>query len=70
MSQNARLLNYLESHQNGITQLEAFNAIGCCRLSERIRELERLGFTIDHEPEKTPGGARVVRYRLTKIAYG
>ena len=69
MTQNARLLNWLESH-DGVTQLEAFTMLGCCRLSERIRELERLGIPIDHEPEKTPSGARVIRYRLTHIAYG
>lgn len=34
MSQNAKLLSYLEQHPEGITQLEAFNALGCCRLSE------------------------------------
>lgn len=68
-SQNARLLAFLESHE-GVTQLEAFNALGCCRLSERIREIERAGYLIEHEPEKTPGGARVIRYRLTRIAYG
>ena len=69
MTQNTRILTYLETH-DGLSQLEAFNALGCCRLSERIRELERLGFLIDHEPEKTAGGARVIRYRLQRIAYG
>lgn len=69
MTQNARLLNYLETH-DGITQLESFNTLGCCRLSERVRELEHLGFVIDHDPEKTPNGHHVVRYRLTRIAYG
>ena len=64
MTQNARLLNWLETHQNGLTQLEAFNALGCCRLSERIRELKRLGYLIEHSPEKTANGARVMRYRL------
>ena len=64
MTQNAKLLSYLERHSEGITQLEAFNALGCCRLSERIRELERLGYLIEHAPEKTAGGARVMRYRL------
>ncbi len=66
MTQNARLLNWLETHPNGLTQLEAFNALGCCRLSERVRELERLGYLIEHSPEKTPSGARVVRYRLVQ----
>ena len=70
MSQCAKLLAYLESHDEGITQLEAFNTLGCCRLSERCRELERLGILIDHVPERTAGGARVIRYRLLRVAYG
>ena len=63
MTQNAKLLNYLERHPQGITQLEAFNTLGCCRISERVRELERLGYVIEHAPEKI-NGARVMRYRL------
>jgi len=70
MTQNARLLNWLETHDEGVTQLEAFNSLSCCRLSERVRELERLGYLIEHEPERTVAGARVVRYRLQRIAYG
>ncbi len=62
-SQNAKLLRYLEANPNGLSQLEAFNTLGICRLSERIRELERLGFTIDHIPEHTEK-ARFIRYRL------
>ena len=70
MTQNARILNWLESHDEGITTLEASDNLRICRLSERIREIERLGFLIDHEPERTAGGARVIRYRLQRIAYG
>ena len=69
MTQKAKLLNYLETH-NGITQLESFMSLGICRLSERIRELERLGILIDHNPETTPNGHHVIRYKLGKIAYG
>ena len=64
MTQNGKLLAFLESHPNGITQLEAFNTLGICRLSERCRELQRLGYVLSHTPEKTPSGARFVRYRL------
>lgn len=64
-TQNAKLLCYLEANPNGITQLEAFTALSCCRLSERVRELEALGFQIEHKAERTNTGARVVRYRLT-----
>ena len=64
MTQNDRLIAYLEAHDGGITQLEAFNTLGICRLSERIRELTRMGHSIIGTPERTPGGARVIRYRL------
>lgn len=64
LSQNAKLLSFLEYHPNGITQLEAFNTLGICRLSQRIIEIQRLGFDIEHRPEKTAGGARVIRYLL------
>lgn len=63
-SQNARLLAHLESHPQGISQLEAFNTLGICRLSERVREIERLGYLIEHIREKTAGGAHVTRYKL------
>ena len=64
MTQNGRLLNYLETHSNGITQLESFNTLGIARLSERIRELDALGYKCRHDPETTSTGARVFRYRL------
>jgi len=64
VSQCGKLLNYLEQNSNGLTQLESFNALGICRLSERVRELEALGFEIEHKPERTNTGARVVRYQL------
>ncbi len=64
MTQNAKLLSYLEQHPHGITQLEAFNLLGCCRLSERVRELQTLGYVLDHRPERTANGARVIRYVL------
>lgn len=69
MTQLARLLNYLESH-DGITTLEAMEQLRILRLSERCRELQKRGFLIEHQPEKTSGGARVVRYRVEHIAYG
>ena len=70
MTQLDKLMNYLESH-DGITTLEATIQLGICRLSERIRELEREGVSVRHDPEKTPNGARVIRYRLDdKVAYG
>ena len=64
MTQNARLLNYLETHPNGITTLEAMQHLKILRLSQRVIELERLGYSISHTPEHTENGARVIRYKL------
>ena len=63
IGQLARLLTYLQEH-DGITQLEAFYALGICRLSERARELEQHNYLISRAPERTVSGARVIRYRL------
>jgi hypothetical protein len=69
MTQNAKLLAYLESH-DGITTFEATLNLGICRLSERVREIERLGFNISHDPE-TVNGHHFIRYRLVEhYAYG
>jgi hypothetical protein len=71
-TQNQRLLAYLRKHRKGITQLEAFTALGICRLSERVRELE--GYAYEYFPqchiartrETAPSGATVTRYKLAK----
>ena len=63
MTQLPKLLTYLKSHQ-GITTLEASDKLRICRLSQRIIELEQLGYVLEHRPEKTENGARVVRYLL------
>ena len=65
MSQNTRLLEYLK--RSDVTQLQAFSELGICRLSERVRELERQGHVIEHKMVEVPtreGTARVTRYRL------
>lgn len=46
-----------------ITPLEALEHCGCFRLSERIRELEALGWLIDRKPVKQ-GGKRFMSYEL------
>jgi hypothetical protein len=51
LSQNSKLLTFLQSGR-GITQLEAFNTLGICRLSQRVAELEQLGWVINHESVK------------------
>lgn len=68
MTQKSRLLHHLETH-GAITQLDAFNGLGICRLSERVRELESLGYVIEHTLVEAPsrnGTAHVMRYRLVK----
>ena len=67
MTQNARLLNYLETHPNGITTLEAMQHLKILRLSERIRELSKY-YEFSHTPEHTENGARVIRYKLLNAA--
>ena len=66
LSQTEALLVYLLNEQKGITQLEAFNTLGCCRLSERVRELEARGYLIDHHRERVPSGKWVMRYKLIR----
>lgn len=75
-TQNARLLQYLKKNKRGISQLEAFNKLGICRLSERIRELQGWGkqlyrsgesHCISHQSERVKtryGYATVTRYKL------
>ena len=49
----------------GITTLIAMNPpFNCCRLSERIREIEREGWLCTHERIKTESGKRVTYYTL------
>ena len=69
IGQNARLLAYLETHDEGISTLEAMEKLRICRLSERVRELERHGILIEHEPDRS-NNARFIRYRLLRVAYG
>ena len=67
--QNALVLDWLE-HHDGLTTAEATDSLRIFRLSERVRELERMGIVIDHVPERTSDGARVIRYILCRQPYG
>ena len=74
MNQNARLLSYLEQH-GSITSLEAVDNLGILRLSERVREIEKLGIQINHCPVEVPNRfgqtCHITRYVLEdKFAYG
>lgn len=65
-SQSMKILQYMK--ENGsITSLDAFHHIGCTRLSGRIFDLKKMGYTIDKTMEEVPtrdGTARVAVYRL------
>ena len=80
-TQNQRLLAYLRKHRKGITTMEAFQNLGICRLSERIREIQgAYPVEITHKVkdqndpviritktrETTPTGATVTRYKLAR----
>ena len=45
MNQQTSILHHLRHAE--LSQLVAFNKLGVCRLSERIREIESRGFAID-----------------------
>lgn len=68
MSQNAKLISYLSQH-GSITTLEAVQELGVLRLSERVRECERLGWVFAHTRTQVPtrdGHAYVTRYSLIR----
>ena len=46
MTQCERLLDYLESHPNGITQYEAIPSLGILRLASRVSDLRKDGVKI------------------------
>lgn len=60
-SQNKRLLDFFEAGGK-ITQLEALNRFGCCRLSARIYDLRDRGHKIESEFITVPSGKRVKQY--------
>lgn len=62
-TQNWEILGYL--HEAGqLTPLGALFLCGCFRLSERIRELEALGWKIKHDRVKLKNGKHVMSYSL------
>ena len=62
MTQNEAILQHLSSGAE-LTPLTALQLCGSLRLSERIRELEAQGVSIEHQMVKV-GGKRVCSYRL------
>ena len=47
-----------------VTPLSALKSAGSLRLSQRIIELEKMGWEIEHIPYKFKSGRRVMSYRL------
>jgi hypothetical protein len=69
MSQNQRLLNYLQKH-SGIHPLEAWVQLGLYRLSARVKDLRDAGHNITSERREVLNQfgekCRVAFYRLGK----
>lgn len=65
MSQKDAILTHL-TYGNSLTPVEALELFGTFRLSERIREIERLGAHIERKWARTYNGARVRSYRIAK----
>lgn len=65
MSQTDRLLELLRRKgPDGVTALEALEAIGSFRLAARVADLREAGFIIDTEMVTLPNGKRIARYRI------
>ena len=62
MTQKTRILEYLKTGK-GITPLIAMDRFNCYRLSQRIIEIERDGYTIEHKWYPLRKG-RCMSYRL------
>jgi hypothetical protein len=65
MSQQTQILAYLKRGY-GITPLTALDKFGCFRLSERIRDLEKTGVSIEHRWYRY-GKKRLMSYHLSKL---
>lgn len=63
MSQTTQILDYLTKGKT-LTPIDALHRFGTFRLSERIREIQARGYTIEKGWHKTERGARVRRYWL------
>ena len=68
--QHEMVLEYLESHANGMTSKDAFEKLGIIQMPKRIWILKRLGYKINTKTEKGVNrfGAPVhyTRYTLVK----
>jgi len=46
ITQNQKILKYLQTHRKGITPMDALKLCGCFRLSARIHDLKEEGHNI------------------------
>ena len=46
MTQNKKIIHYLETHKRGITSFDAFKLFGITRLSGRIFEIRQMGYPV------------------------
>jgi hypothetical protein len=66
--QQAVVYDYLSTHA-AITTRTATRELEIYRLSERIRELEKMGARISRRMVETKNGARVMEYTLTGYGF-
>lgn len=66
-SQCDAILDYMQTHKQGITAIDALGLCGCFRLSARIFDLKRRGFAIETRPVR---GQNYCRYVLMKEERG
>lgn len=63
MNQQEKILRYMIKNPRGMTMRDGY-LMYINSPHKRIAELEQTGVKINHLPEKTDGGARIVRYVL------
>ena len=66
-TQQARILEYLRTHTDGLTNVEAISKVGVARLSARIAELTNQGYIFERvrvETDGTFGKTHYTRYFL------
>lgn len=66
--QTRATLELLRSHPEGVTPLDALDAIGSFRLGARVWELKAEGYAIESQMVTTANGKRIARYRLREAA--
>jgi hypothetical protein len=62
-SQPTQILGHL-MHRGSLTPLQAIKRFNCLRLSGRILELRKCGYSIETELVKTHTGKMVARYSM------